>query len=122
MTAAKMTLQQVDYMNARRDAKPASGGTTYASREQSRLAETSRQRDGAMSDGERSAAVAWQAVSDLQSELRVLRDQLAEVQAARHANGDDCQVCAARRATQAARVRAFRQRKKEGTQDGAIPY
>ena len=52
-----MTMQQVDYMNARRDAKPASGGTNYAVREHTRTADTARQRDAALNDGERSAEV-----------------------------------------------------------------
>ena len=115
----------IDYMNARREASPASGGTNDARRENERAADTARQRDGALTDNERNAEVAWQAVRDLQRELQEAREILAAAMSAKHQAGTDCPVCQARRAAQAARSARFRQRNKATTENDsndAIPF
>ena len=114
----------IDYMNARREASPASGGANHKRRENERAADTARQRDAALTDNERNAEVAWQAVRDLQRELQEAREILAAAMTAKHQAGTDCPVCQARRAAQAARSARFRQRNKtNGEPDNdAIPF
>jgi hypothetical protein len=110
-----MTLQQVDYMNARRAAKPASGGANYAAREADRAQSANRARDAEMDERVREVAEAWANAAAVAEELA---RQLAIVRGANPdagnvtANVTVCPVCEARRAVQRARVARYRARQK----------